>query len=67
MHELDSCSGGRVACDSASREASMRDETVFCVTNSRYHAIRRLIAFASAVDIRIECFNGSRQRSEVFS
>jgi len=32
------CGGGRVACDSTSREASMRNETVFRVTNSRYHA-----------------------------
>jgi hypothetical protein len=29
--------------------------------------IHRLIAFASAVDITIECFNESRQRSETFS
>ena len=38
MHEISSCSGGRAACDSASREASMRDETVFRVTNSRCDA-----------------------------
>src|SRR5207244_5858563 len=38
MHEPARCSGGRVACDSATREASMPDETVFRVTNSRYHA-----------------------------
>jgi hypothetical protein len=29
--------------------------------------IRRLIAFASAGDMTIECFNESRQQSEVFS
>src|SRR5439155_26607954 len=38
MHEISSCSGRRVACDSASGEASMRDETVFRVTKSRCHA-----------------------------
>ena len=45
MHEAHGCSGrlttaspscgGRVACDSADREASMRAETVFHATNFR--------------------------------
>jgi hypothetical protein len=41
------------------REASMRNATVFRVTNFRYHATRRLIGFSSAVDVTIQHFNES--------
>src|SRR5205823_7378653 len=54
MHEISSCSGRRVACDSA-----MLDETVFCGRILDTTQIRHLIAFASAVDITIECFHGA--------
>jgi len=57
------CSGGRVARDPASCVASMRDETVFRVTNSDATQIRRQVAFASAGDVTIQRFNESRQRS----
>jgi len=39
----------------------MRDETVCRVRNSRYHAIRRLIAFSPAADVTIQRFHGAPQ------
>jgi len=52
------CRGGR----RGGREASMRDETVFCVRILDTTQIRRLIAFPSAVDATIQHFNELRRR-----
>jgi len=60
-------SGGRVACDSASGEVSMREETVFYVRIFDTTQVCRLIAFFFAADVTIQHFNESRQRSELFS
>ena len=65
MHELNSCSGRRVACDSASREAVMRDETVCGDRVLDTTQIRGRIAFSSAADVTIQHFNESRQRARV--
>jgi hypothetical protein len=43
-------------------EASMLDETVFRVTNFRYHANPSSDRVFSAVDATIQHFNESRQR-----
>jgi hypothetical protein len=59
MHEPARCSGGRVACDSASREASMRDEPVFRVTNSRYHANPPSDGVFFRPDVTIQHFHGA--------
>jgi hypothetical protein len=45
MHDPARCKGGR--------EASMRDETVFCVRIFDTPQIRRLIPFSSATDLTI--------------
>ena len=41
------------------REPPMRDETVFRVTNSRYHANPSCDRVSSAVDVTIQRFHGA--------
>ncbi len=60
MHEPARCSGGRVACDSANREISMR-ATRPCSASRILdpRQIRRLIGFSSVVDLTIQRFHGA--------
>jgi len=55
MHEPARCKGGR----RGGCEVSTRDETVFRVTNSRYHANPSSDRVSSAVDVTIQRFHGA--------